>query len=95
MLKLKHTGLEEFSFGDEREDLYYVLINRKVSPNGLDLEKIRLADPRAFDRTLEQMGCLIMLNGEEVDELARRGDLNKNQLHKSLYELAKEEGFLQ
>lgn len=94
MLKFKHTGLEEFSFGEDRDENYYILINRKISPEGLNLDKLRLADPRKFDQVLDDMGCIVMLDGTEVDELLQRGELNKQNLHKSLYELAKKEGLI-
>ncbi|MFN1835519.1 hypothetical protein AB2B38_009680 [Balneola sp. MJW-20] len=94
MLKLKDTGLEEFSFGDDPDDMFYLLINRKVSPDGIDLDKLRLADPRNFDHTLENMGCILMLNGDEMDELVRRGELDKKNLHESLFELAAREGLI-
>ena len=94
MLTLKQTGLEELSFGDQADDLFYVLVNKVISPDGLDLERLRLADPRNFDRVLSEAGCIIMLNQVEIDELARRGELDKDHLHSSLYELAKSEGLL-
>lgn len=94
MLKLKDTGLEEFSFGDDADDIFYLLINRKVSPDGLDLDKLRLADPRNFDQTLENMGCMLMLNGEELQELINRGEVDKKDMHRSLYELAVREGII-
>lgn len=92
MLTLKQTGLEELSFGDQAEDLFFVLINKLISPEGLDLEKLRLADPRNFDQILTEAGCILMLNQVEVDELARRGELSKEHLHSSLFDLAKQEG---
>lgn len=94
MLSFEQTGVEELHFGDQPEDIFTILVNRKVSPNGIDLEKLKLADPRNFDATLERLGCLIMLNGEEMEELYRRNDLVKENLHESLYNLAKEEGLL-
>ncbi|MEX0608194.1 MAG: hypothetical protein WD016_04705 [Balneolaceae bacterium] len=94
MLKLQETGLEEFSFGDEAADTFFILVNKKISPKGINVEKLRLADPRNFDAVLNEMGCIIMLNGIEVEELVRRGELQKENLHKSMYELAINEGLL-
>ena len=94
MLKLKDTGLEEFSFGDASDDKFYVLVNKKVSPDGIDVEKLSKADPRNFDATLSDMGCILMLNGIEVAELCMRGDLDNENLHESMFELAKEEGII-
>lgn len=94
MLKLKETGLEEFSFGDNTDDLFYVLVNKRISPEGIDVEKLRLSDPRNFDTVLTEMGCILMLNGIEVEELARRGELDPDNLKESMYNLAREEGLI-
>ncbi|SMO61144.1 hypothetical protein [Gracilimonas mengyeensis] len=94
MLKKKETGLEEYSFGDERGDLFYILVNKKISPDGIDIKKLSAADPRNFDAVLTEMGCILMLNGIEVDELVRRGELDKNNLHQTMFELAEREGLL-
>lgn len=92
MLTLKDTGLEEFSFGDAPDDKFYVLVNKKISPDGIDVEKLSKADPRKFDAILREMGCILMLNGIEVTELCMRGELDNENLHESMFELAKEEG---
>ncbi len=94
MLKPEETGLEEFAFGNEREDIFYLLINKKISPDGVDINKLRLGNPRNFDTLLAEMGCIIMLSGEEIDELVRRGELDPNALHQSLFDLAKKEGLV-
>lgn len=91
MLKLNETGLEEFSFGDESDDKFYILVNKKVSPDGIDIEKLGKADPMKFDQVLSEMGCVLMLNGLEVAELCMRGELDNENLHESMYELAREE----
>ncbi|MDR9417562.1 hypothetical protein [Gracilimonas sp.] len=92
MLKLKDTGLEEFSFGDQPDDKFYVLVNKKISPDGIDVDRLSKADPRKFDSILNDMGCILMLNGVEVTELCMRGELDNENLHESMYELAKDEG---
>jgi hypothetical protein len=94
MIPFEQTGLEELSFGDSKEDIFHILVNKKVSPNGIDLEKLRLADPRNFDAALAAAGCIIMLNEIEIDELAKRGELNPQKLHQSLYDLASDEGLI-
>ncbi len=94
MLKIKETGLEEFSFGEESDDQFYVLVNKKISPNRIDVQKLGRANPMKFDQVLNEMGCLIMLNGIEVAELCMRGDLDNENLHESMYELAREEGLI-
>ncbi|WP_421773361.1 hypothetical protein [Gracilimonas sp.] len=94
MLKLKDTGLEEFSFGEGPDDQFYILVNKNVSPNGIDVDKLSKTDPRKFDQVLSDMGCVLMLNGVEVTELCMRGELDNENLHESMYELAKEEGII-
>jgi len=94
MPDLKDTGLEEFSFGDDPDDLFYILVNKKVSPNGIDVDKLSKADPRKFDSVLSEMGCVLMLTALEVTELCMRGDLDNENLHESMFELAKKEGII-
>jgi hypothetical protein len=94
MLKLKETGLEEFSFGDGADDQFYVLVNKKISPDGIDVKKLGKASPMKFDQVLNEMGCVLMLNGLEVAELCMRGELDNENLHESMYDLAKEEGII-
>lgn len=93
MLK-KHTDLEIIEFGDQPEDKYYCLIDLRISPNGLDLEKLRLIDPRNFDQQMKESGCLLMFTGQEIESLINRGDLSRENLHHSLVERALEEGVL-
>lgn len=96
MLEKDDTKLEIFGFGDEEdeEDSFYCLVNTKKSPDGIDLEKLSNADPRKFDEVLNEMGCILLLRGDEVEELIKRGDITDANLHKSLYELAVEEGII-
>lgn len=94
MIPINQTGIEELRFGDTKEDIFHILVNKNISPDGIDLEKLRLADPRNFDAALSNAGCIVMLNEIEIDELSRRGELDTNDLHKSLYELAQSEGLL-
>lgn len=94
MLKLKETGIEEITFGDSRDDVFYLLINRKISPDGINVERLRLSDPRNFDAVLNDMGCIFMLSGVELDELISRGEVDSDRLHESLFELAAEEGLI-
>lgn len=94
MIPIEQTGIEELSFGDSKEDIFHILVNKQISPGGIDLEKLRLADPRNFDAALTSAGCIIMLNEIEIDELAKRGEIKKTDLHQSLYELASREALL-
>ncbi|MEX2478427.1 MAG: hypothetical protein WD357_08315 [Gracilimonas sp.] len=94
MLNLKDTGLEEFSFGNDSDDKFYVLVNKKISPDGIDVDKLSKANPMKFDSVLNEMGCILMLNGIEVAELCMRGDLDNENLHESMFELAKDEGII-
>lgn len=99
MLEKDDTKLEIFGFGDEEddneEDTFYCLVNTKQSPDGIDLEKLSMADPRKFDEVLNEMGCILLLRGDEVEELIERDAITDSNLHKSLYELAVEEGIIQ
>jgi len=58
------------------------------------VEKMRLSDPRNIDLQFRENGCLLMLNGEEVEEILRRGDASRENLHESIYQLATEEGIV-
>lgn len=94
MLTLEQTGLEIFSFGDEPEDVFYILVNKLVSPEGINFDRLKLSDPRYFDAALDEAGCIVMLSNEELDELVRRKEVNKDNVHATLYELAAREGLL-
>ncbi len=94
MLTLDQTKLDIFSFGENEDDTFYILINTKINPEGVDLKKLSGADPRFFDAMLNAMGCILMLNQQEVDELAGRRELDKKDLHTSIYNLAKSEGII-
>ena len=61
MLAKDDTKLEIFGFGEENSDKFYCLVNLKMSPNGIDLKKLSLADPRKFDEELNKMGCILLL----------------------------------
>lgn len=91
---MKKTKLETVEFGDQPEDKYYFLIDLNVSPNGLDLTSLKLSDPRNFDETLRNHGCLLMLTGDEINELISRKEIDPGELHKSLVDLAVKEGVL-
>jgi len=93
-MKIDQTTLQVFEFGDTPEDTFYCLVDLRVSPNGMDVEKMRLSDPRNIDLQFRENGCLLMLNGEEVEEILRRGDASRENLHKSIYQLASEEGIV-
>lgn len=94
MLKKEDTKLEVFAFGDEEEDSFYCLVNTKKNPDGIDLEKLSMADPRKFDEVLNGMGCIFMLQGDEVEELIEREEITGPDLHGSLYDLAVQEGLI-
>lgn len=93
-MKLKDTKLQRIDFGEEPADQYYCLVNLKVSPEGLDLAKMRLTNPRNIDQEFRQHGMLMMFTGEEIESLINRGDLDRDKLHESLYNLALEEGVI-
>lgn len=91
-MKFKDTKLQRIDFGEEPADRYYCLVDLRVSPNGLSLEKMRLTDPRNIDQEFRQHGMVMMFTGEEIESLINRGDLVRNDLHQSLYQLALQEG---
>lgn len=91
-MKLKNTKLQKIEFGDEPADQYYCLIDLNISPDGLDINKMRLTDPRNIDNEFRNHGVLMMFTGEEIESLVNRGDLDRENLHESLYQLALEEG---
>lgn len=93
-MEKEDTKLEVFNFGEKSSDKFYCLVDRTISPEGLDIHKIKLIDPRNFDQMLREMGCLIMLTELEVNELVRRGELKMKDLHTELYELCKKEGII-
>lgn len=93
-MKLKDTKIQRIDFGEEPADQYYCLVNLKVSSNGLDLGKMRLTNPRNIDQEFRQQGVLMMFTGEEIESLINRGDLDRKNLHESLYELALSEGVI-
>lgn len=95
MLKKNDTKLEIFGFGDNTDDSFYCLVNIRKNSEGIDLEKLSSADPRKFDEVLNDMGCILLLRGDELEELISRGDITDADLHASIYELAVKEGIIQ
>lgn len=93
-MKASDTKLQTIEFGEQPGDIYYCLIDRRVSPDGLNIEKMRLSDPRNIDEEFRKQGCLMMFTGDEIEELANRGDLDRSDLHLSLFNLAKREGVI-
>lgn len=93
-MKFKNTKLQRIDFGEEPADQYYCLVDLRVSPDGLNLEKMRLTDPRNIDQEFRQQGMIMMFTGEEIKSLINRGDLNRDELHQSLYHLAQREGLI-
>jgi hypothetical protein len=90
----KKTTLEIIEFGDQPDDKFYCLVDLSVSPDGLDVSSLKLSDPRNFDQTLKDSGCLLMFTGNEMQELISRGDIDPDHKHESLLEIAEKEGVL-
>lgn len=88
----ERISLEVIEFGDEPEDRFYCLVDLKISPDGLNIEKLKLSDPRNFDQRLKESGCLMMFTGDEIGSLTARGDLDSDNLHHSLIDLSLKEG---
>lgn len=93
-MNIEQTTLQVFEFGDAPSDTFYCLVDLRISPNGMDIEKMRLTDPRNIDLQFRENGCLLMLDGAEVEEIIRRGDAAGDTLHESLFQLAEEEGIV-
>lgn len=93
-VKLKQTFLQKIEFGEEPEDIYYCLMDKKISPDGLNVDKMRLTDPRNIDRQFREQGCLLMFTGDEIASLINRGELNGDDLHKSLFNTAVRENII-
>lgn len=88
MLTKDDTKLEIFGFGDDNEDNFYCLVNLTKSPDGIDLKKLSMADPRKFDEELNKQGCILLLRGDEVEELIKRDEITDSDMHQSIYDLA-------
>jgi hypothetical protein len=88
MLSKDNTKLEIFGFGEDDEDNFYCLVNLTKSPDGIDLKKLSMADPRNFDEALNKQGCILLLRGDEVEELIERDEITDSDLHQSIYDLA-------
>jgi len=95
MMRKENTKLEVFTFGDKPGDKFYCLVDCKISPDGLDIDKMKMTDPRNFDVILREMGCLAMLTELEVQELVKRGELETDDLHTELFELCKRKGIIE
>lgn len=93
-MNIDQTILQKIEFGSDRADIYYCLVDQRVSSGGINVDKMRLTDPRNIDVQFREAGCLIMMTGDEVDELVRRGDIQTEEMHQSLFELAKREGII-
>lgn len=94
-MKFQQTSLQKIELGDQPEDIYYCLIDLRVSPNGLNIQKIRLTDPRNIDQQFRKHGCLMMFDETEISELVSRGEVQSDCLHKSLFDLALKENIIQ
>lgn len=94
MRKLSETALESYKFGDRPEDTYYLLIDLVRNENGIDISRLANSDPRMFDSVLSEMGCVLMLSGDEMNELIRRGAVTDEDKHQSLFQLARQEGLI-
>ncbi len=88
------TALEIYAFGEAAEDTFYLLFDKRKYEGEIDMEKLKLTDPRNFDSVLNEMGCVLMMSGDQIDELQSRGEIDPNDLHQSLVQLAVKEGIM-
>ncbi len=93
-MKIENTTLQVIEFGEEPSDKFYCLVDLNISPDGMDVDKLKLTDPRNFDLEFRESGCLMMFTGDEIEELIKRGDLDPKNLHESLFSLAVNEGVI-
>lgn len=94
MNALDKTKVDIIKFGDYPEDIFYCLVDLTISPDGLNVDKLKISDPRNFDQRLMESGCLMMFSGDEIEELESRGDVSRDELHQSLVDLAVKEGVI-
>ena len=94
MKAIEKTTLDVIEFGDQPEDIFYCLVDLSISPDGLNVEKLKISDPRNFDQRLKESGCLMMLTGNEIEELVNRGNVSRENIHQSLVNLAIKEGVI-
>lgn len=93
-MTIHQTMLQTIELGTEPADIFYCLIDKTVRPEGMNLESLRLTDPRNIDQQFRENGCLLMFTGDEISSLIARGDLNPENLHESLFSLAQKEGVI-
>ncbi|MEX0649069.1 MAG: hypothetical protein WEA56_15475 [Balneolaceae bacterium] len=93
-MKSKETKLQHFEFGDQPDDHFYCLIDLNITPVGINIEELKLTDPRRLDLEFRENGCLMLITGSEIKELVQRGELDESNLHQSLYNLAVKEGVI-
>lgn len=94
MIRFEDTKLEIFRLSDSEEDNFYSLTNIKKNPNGLDAERLAKTSPMAFDETLHAMGCILLMNHQDVENLKSNEGLTERNLHEGLFRLAQQEGIL-
>ncbi len=94
MKAIEKTTLDVIKFGDQPEDIFYCLVDLSISPDGLNVNKLKISDPRNFDQRLKESGCLIMFSGDEIEVLVNRGDVSRENIHESLVKLAIKEGVI-
>lgn len=90
----KKYRLDIIAFGEKPEDAFYCLMDAKRAPERLDPDRLKFTDPRNFDVKLQEAGCLMMFTGDEVEELFKRGEADREDPESSLIGLAKAEGYL-
>lgn len=93
-MKFNQTRLQKISFGDAPSDNYYCLIDKRISPDGMDVTKLKLSDPRNIDQEFKNSGCLLMFTGDEIESLIDRGEIERDHLHSSLYKMAVNGGMI-
>ncbi|MEX0593506.1 MAG: hypothetical protein WD115_01925 [Balneolaceae bacterium] len=95
-ISIEETRIDTIDFGEKPEDRFYCLADRRLAPDGLQPEKMRLINPRNLDQELRALGCIAMMTETELAELRRRGVVRPDMehLHEDLYTVCKKEGLL-
>lgn len=82
------TYTQVFAFGEKAEDRFYCLIDQRINPDGLNIEEMAAVNPMRIEDYLHQQGCLIMIDGRDMQSISNRLDVEGEELHRLLLGLA-------
>lgn len=87
------TYTQVFAFGDQPEDHFYCLLQTSVNADGLNIEEMAAVNPLRIEDYLQQNGCLIMIDGRDMLNIADTLEIEGEALHKVLVQLARQSEF--